>query len=370
MHSTSVPNPLGSARRRFLDRQEVLLIVDAIDLHAHVTPQRFQSAIRQRGEWHGLTDEVGELDVPGFRLGLAERLRDMDSMGIAIQAVSPNAGFYQYDNDPERTATIARECNDEIAEMCADHPDRFVGLATLPMQHVPAAIAELRRVMLELGFKGAMVGDHVAGRTWDEPEFEPFWAAAEELGAVIFFHQGSATVVTHRIDRYHLANSVGNLTERALTFGALVGGGVMDRHPRLKLLLGHAGGYTAFGAARMDRAWQAAQELVSDGVDPAVALGGEYGAEAAFLARPEASRQSQPPSAYLGRFYYDSCTYTGATLRFLIDQVGSDRVVLGTDYPAPMILPDGVRWMMSLPELSTAERDRILSANPRALLGT
>jgi aminocarboxymuconate-semialdehyde decarboxylase len=271
--------------------------VDAIDLHAHVTPQRFQSAIRQRGEWHGLTEEVGELEVPGFRLGVSDRLRDMDAVGVAIQAVSPNAGFYQYDKDVETTATIARDCNDEIAEMCDQHPDRFVGLATLPMQDVPAAIAELRRVMLELGFKGVMVDDHVNGRTWDEPEFESFWAAVEDLGAVTFFHQGSATIVTRRIDRYHLANSVGNLTERALTFGALVGGGVLDRHLRLKLLLGHAGGYAAFGAARMDRAWEAARQLVADGVDPAVALGGEYGDESELMARSGESRRSRPPSA-------------------------------------------------------------------------
>jgi aminocarboxymuconate-semialdehyde decarboxylase len=342
--------------------------VDAIDLHAHVTPQRFQSAIRQGRTWHGLTDAVGELDVPGFRLGVTDRIRDMDALGVAIQAVSPNAGFYQYDNEVEAAATIARDCNDEIAEMCQQFPQRFVGFATLPMQDVTTAVGELRRVMVHLGFKGAMVGDHVNGQTWDEPVFEPFWVAAEELGAVIFFHQGSGTVVTHRIDRYHLSNSVGNLTERALTFGAIVGGGVLDRHPRLKLLLGHAGGYAAFGAARMDRAWTAAEELVSEGVDPAVALGGEYGDEAALLTRPATTRPSQPPSTYLAKFHYDSCTYTEATLRFLLDRVGSDRVVLGTDYPAPMILADAVGWISSLSSLSASEKEQILARNPRRLL--
>ncbi len=270
------------------------------DLHAHVTPQRFRDAIRDGRTWHGLDESVGELDVPGFRKPVDVRLRDMDEMGVDIQAVSPNAGFYQYDNDPAVAAEIARECNDEIAEMCSAHPSRFVGLGTLPMQDVPAAIDELRRVMGDLRFKGVMVDDHVNGRTWDEPEFEPFWSAVESLGAVVFFHQGSATVVTHRIDRYHLANSVGNLTERALTFGALVGGGVMDRFPRLKLLLGHAGGYVAFGAARMDKAWEAASELVEVGVDPAVALGGEYGAEKELLERTDGARPSRPAKRVSG----------------------------------------------------------------------
>jgi aminocarboxymuconate-semialdehyde decarboxylase len=342
--------------------------VPVIDLHAHVTPQRFQAAIRAAGEWHGLTATTGEIEVPGFRRTVEERLQDMDATGVDIQAVSPNAGFYQYGIDPSATTVIARECNDEIAEMVAANPDRFTGLATLPMQDVSAAVGELERCVHDLGLRGAMVNDHVNGRTFDEPEFLPFWEAAERLGAVTFFHQGSDTVVTSRIDRYHLDNSVGNLTERALTFGALVGGGVMDRFPRLKVLLGHAGGYTAFGIARMDRAWRAAREMVADGVDPAVALGGDLGAEneVSYAAPGGAQR---PPSDYLRRFYYDSCTYTEATLRYLLDAVGSDRVVLGTDYPAPMILTDAVRWIRSLASLSTDDKEAILSRTPAALLG-
>jgi len=336
-----------------------------IDLHAHVTPQRFQQAIRARGEWHGLTSTTGELEVPGFRRTLDERLADMDALGVDMQVISPNAGFYQYGNDPATTTIIARECNDEIAEMCSEHRERFAGLATLPMQDIPAAIAELERVMVRLRFRGAMINDHVNGRTFDEAEFSPFWKAVEGLGAVIFFHQGGDTVVSHRIDRYHLDNSVGNLTERVLTFGALVGGGVIDQFPNLKLLLGHAGGYTAFGAARMDRAWEAAHELVEAGVDPAIALGGDFGAEKAERAR----RAGRPPSAYLRSFYYDSCTYTEPTLRFPIDAVGSDRVVFGTDYPAPMMITDAVHWIGGLGSLNQDEKEAILSRNPASLIG-
>jgi aminocarboxymuconate-semialdehyde decarboxylase len=341
-----------------------------IDLHAHVTPQRFQAALRRKGSWHGLTSRTGELEVPGFRRTPDERLADMDALGVDVQVISPNAGFYQYGNDPVTTALIARECNDEIAEMCADHPERFAGFATLPMQDVRAAVTEMERVMLDLGFKGVMVNDHVNGRTFDERDFQPFWAAAEQLGAVVFFHQGSDTVVTTRIDRYHLDNSVGNLTERVLTFGALVGGGVIDRYPELKLLLGHAGGYTAFGVARMDRAWEAARELIDVGVDPAVALGGEFGAQLDFLTREGASGPAaHPPSTYLRSFYYDSCTYTAATLRFLIDMVGIDRVVFGTDYPAPMVIADAVNWINRLEALTPDEKVAILSQNPARLVG-
>jgi aminocarboxymuconate-semialdehyde decarboxylase len=243
---------------------------------------------------------------------------------------------------------IARECNDEIAEMTVTHPDRFLGLATVPMQDVGRAIEEMRRSVIDLRLRGIMIGDHVNGRTYDHPEFRPFWAAAEELGAVIFFHQGVHNVTAQRLDKYGMANSVGNLAERILTFGALVYGGVIDRHPNLKLLFGHAGGYTAFGAARMDKATHA---LVPEG------------------GRPKEWHVLQKlPSEYLRSFYYDSCTYAAQNLRFLIDMVGQDRVVLGTDYPAPMIADDAVNWIRSLECLTEDEKTAILSANAADLL--
>jgi aminocarboxymuconate-semialdehyde decarboxylase len=362
-----------------------------VDFHAHVTPVRFREAIRDRGEWYGLESSTGELEVAGFRRTLEERLADMDSGGVDVQLVSPNAGFYQYDNDPTVALAVARDCNDEIAEMRDAHPTRFEGMATLPMQDVPLAMRELERVMTERRFKGVMVGDHVNGRTWDEPEFAPFWAAVESLGAIVFFHQGSGTVVSSRISRYHLDNSVGNLTERALTFGALVGGGIIDRHPNLKLVLGHAGGFTAFASARMDRAWRAGRSLTEEGVDPAIALGGERGAaagggtpaeveSAAFDWNQTSDRHAWsdagkwrgtpgPPSEYLRSFHFDCCTYTAGTLRFLIDTVGADRIVLGTDYPAPMILDNAVSWIRGLDAVSEAEAEQILSGTAATLLG-
>jgi aminocarboxymuconate-semialdehyde decarboxylase len=173
----------------------------------------------------------------------------------------------------------------------------------------------------------------------------------EAAGAAVFFHQCSATVVESRTERYGLPNTIGNLTERAITFGTLVFGGVMDEFPDLKICLGHAGGYTAFGVARMDKGWRAgAMEDMPEFEDARSYL-------------------QKAPSEYLGRFYYDSCTYTEGTLRFLLDAVGSDRVVLGTDYPAPMILDDAVNWINGLQSLSAEEKSAILSQNPARLLG-
>ena len=228
--------------------------------------------------------------------------------------------------------------------MTKDHPSRFAGFCTLPMQDVKAAIAELERGMVQLGLKGAMINDQVNGRTFDEPEFLPFWKAAEQMGAVIFVHQqGGHTMVTPRTSRYHLFNTIGNLADRAVTFASLVFGGVMDQCPNLKVCLAHGGGYVCFGIGRMDRGWQVRSE-----------------------ARVHIQ---QPPSTYVKRFYYDCLTHSEPALRMLIDTVGVDRIVFGTDWPADMCIDWPVSWVLSLQSLTQEEKEMILHKNLERLLG-
>jgi aminocarboxymuconate-semialdehyde decarboxylase len=320
-----------------------------IDIHAHTTPQRFRAAIESDGSWHGLGPEFGELENPKNLLSPEERLQEMDRLGVDIQALSSTDCFYQYDNDPATTQAIARDANDELAEIHEQHPDRYLGLGTLPMQDVPAAVSELQRIMEELGLQGVMIDDHVRNKTYELDEFLPFWEAAEALGAVVFFHQYAPTVVTYRTTSWFLPNSIGNLVDRAITFGTLVFGGVMDRFPELKVCLGHAGGYASFGVDRMDKGWEAA------------ALD--------YMPDEPRRRIQKAPSEYLGDFYYDSVTYKESTLRFLIDRVGIDQVVFGTDYPAPMVVADAVNWIRSLPSLTSEEKEAILCHNPARLLG-
>jgi aminocarboxymuconate-semialdehyde decarboxylase len=266
----------------------------------------------------------------------------MDSLGVDVQVLSTNAFFYSYDRDAATVSAMARECNDYVAQLARDYPDRFSGFCTLPMQDITAAIAELERGVVQLGLKGAMIGDHVNGRTYDEPDFLPFWQAVEHLGAVMLVHQGGPTVVSQRTSRYHLPNTIGNLADRAVTFASLVFGGVMDRCPDLKVCLCHGGGYTCFGIGRMDRGWQV---------------------------RPEARVNiSQPPSAYLGRFYYDCLTHSEAALRFLIDTVGVDRVLFGTDWPFDMAADWPVSWLLGLQSLTQEEKEAILWKNLQQLL--
>ena len=327
-----------------------------IDFHAHLTPQCFWRATEGSGDWHSLRRENDargrEILVVGDRRGQLppksswtpeQRLSDMDSLGVDIHVVSPYSGFYNYELDTSLAVATSRESNDEISQLMKSWPDRFAGLATLPMQDVPAAVAELERVIVDLGFKGAVIDDKINDKLLDEPEFMPFWKAAEQLGAFILFHQGGDTIVDRRIQRYHLPNSVGNLADRTITFASLVMGGVMDACPDLRICLSHGGGFACYGAGRMDRGWERI---------------------------PEADRLAAlPPSQYLSRFYYDCIVYTEQSLRFLIDSVGIDRVVFGTDWPYDMAQDWPVSWILSMESLTQDEKDAILWKNLEDLLG-
>jgi len=313
-----------------------------LDIHAHLMPRCMLEPLSRGESWHGLTPDQGWFRSPAFTWNTAERLADMDSLGVDMHVVSTFVGYTEFGNVAQATAAC-RETNDEVAQMTKDYPDRFAGLATLPMQDIRAAIGELERSVTRLGLKGTMINDTINGRSFEEPELLPFWQEAERMGALILVHQGGPTLVEQRSDRYHLPNTIGNLVDRAVTFASLVLGGVMDKCPDLKVCLCHGGGYTCFGAGRMDRGWQT---------------------------RSEASITSQqPPSTYLNKFYYDCLTHSEAALRFLIDSVGADRVVFGTDWPADMAIDWPVSWILSLESLTQEEKDMILWKNLEKLLG-
>jgi aminocarboxymuconate-semialdehyde decarboxylase len=315
-----------------------------IDVHCHCTLAAFRRAVLDEGtDWHGMTTEHGELGNPKNHWDVPRRLQEMDRLRIDVQLVSPTDVFYQYDRKPEVTERIARDANDEIGGMVRDHPDRFKGLGTLPMQDPARAVAEMARGMGEVGLTGFMIDDHVNGRTYDDDAFEPVWEAAEDLGAFLLIHQYQHTVVAARTDRYFLLNSIGNLVDRTITFAALIYGGVLDRHPNLTLCLCHGGGYVPYALDRLDKGWDVWPDM--------------------------RGRSQDRPSSYVRRFFYDTVVYTPRNLRFLIDVVGVDRVVFGTDWPAPMTFDDPVARLESMEELSPQERHAMLRGTPASMLG-
>ena len=318
----------------------------SIDIHAHISPESCFDAMRQGKDWYGITPEQifnGHKYNPRTMWTPEQRINDMNSLGVDVHVLSTGAFFYFYDRDPKQISAMNVECNDYVSQLTKDHPDRFAGLANLPMQDVKASVVELERSMTQLGLKGAMIADHVNGKTYDDPEFYPLWEAAEQLGAVLLVHQGGDTVVTPRLDEYHLTNTIGNLADRAVTFASFVFGGVMDKYPGLRVCLSHGGGYTCFGAGRMDRGWQV---------------------------RSKAREHiSSPPSTYLNKFWYDCLTQNEQALRFLIDSVGIDKVLFGTDWPFDMCFDWPVSWILSLESLTQEEKEAILWKNLEALLG-
>ncbi len=311
----------------------------SIDIHAHVTPQSFSQSMREGKEWYGL--EPRRLNInPELEWTPEQRLNDMNSLGVDVQVVSTGAQFYFYGRDAQTIAGMHRDCNDEVHQMTLDYPERFRGFAQIPMQDVDLAIAELDRSVNQLGLIGAMIDDKINGKTFDEPEFLPLWRAAEQMGAIIFIHQGGQTLVEPRSNQYHLPNSIGNLVDRAVTFASFVMGGVMDACPDLKICLAHGGGYACYGVGRMDRSWDVGRLNIP-----------------------------QPPSAYLSRFYYDCLTHSETALRMLIDMAGIDKVVFGTDWPFDMAIDWPVSWVLSLESLTQDEKEAILWKNMERLLG-
>ena len=327
----------------------------SIDIHAHIMPHQ-ATDLANGGEWHGYTMDTGDGKnvltrrgkeahlIPKMMFTPEQRLADMDSLGVDVHVLSTWTRLYNYELPTPDCLAIAKDCNDSLGELVRQWPDRFMGLGTLPMQDVNAAITELERSMTELGLKGAQINDHVNGLPMGEDDFLPFWKAVEEMGAVILFHQSeSDTVVKYRSNNYHLNNTIGNLADRTVTYASLVYGGVMDKFPNLKICLSHGGGYTAFGAGRMDRGWQVRSEA------------------RATLA--------QPPSRYLSDFYYDSLTHSEDALRFLIDTVGIDQVVMGSDWPFDMAVDSPIEWLNGMSSITQDERDAIIKTNLAELLG-
>ncbi|MFH1141244.1 MAG: amidohydrolase family protein [Chloroflexota bacterium] len=328
----------------------------SIDIHAHLTPQCLWKAVAAGKDWYGASyekDKKGEEylvnrgrrqgpERPKVRFTPEERIKEMDAIGTDVHVVSVAPPLFNYDLPTEQAVKAAREVNDEIAGMARKWPARFKGLATLPLPDVKASVAELERAVRTLGLKGAEIDTRVNNRNWDEPDFDPIFQAAEQLGAVLFFHP-DGSLVWERIKRYHVGNTIGNTLEDTLVIAVLIFGGVLDRHPSLKAVIAHGGGPACYGAGRMDRGWQV---------------------------RSEARVHIQhPPSTYLRRLYYDSITWSEAALRFLIDTVGADRVVLGSDWPYDMGPDSPVQWLNSMESVTPGEKELILHKNLEQLLG-
>jgi aminocarboxymuconate-semialdehyde decarboxylase len=272
---------------------------------------------------------------------IEHRLKYMDAAEVDVHVLSATPQTYLYGQEPSLGATAAAIQNDGIAKLVKAMPDRFIGIATLPMQAPEQATAELTRAMRTLGLRGAMIGSNCRGKNLDDPSFEPLWAKANELDAFMMIHPNNVAAAD-RLRSYYLGNLIGNPLDTTIAAACLVFAGVLERYPKLKFVMVHGGGFTPYQGARWVHGWNVRPE-------PQVTL-------------------KQSPQASLDRFYYDTILHSKPALEAMIGLVGAERVFLGSDYPYDMGMMDCVRHVRSL-DIPEKDRATILVDHAAAILG-
>jgi aminocarboxymuconate-semialdehyde decarboxylase len=267
------------------------------------------------------------------------RVREMDKAGVDIQVITTSLVHQcTYWAAPTESLKMERLSNDRLAETVAARPDRFIGLGGVPLGDTRKAVRELERCLGELGLKGVQISSMAGKRELGDAKVDPFWKRAEELGALITIHPAGLTEARHQ--RYYLWNSVGQPLEEIMAMSSLIYEGVLEKFPKLNILVGHGGGYLPFYAGRHDRN---------------------------YLEKPATTlNMTKSPSAYLRDFHYDTCVYNRDMLEFLVGKVGAGRIVLGSDYPAGEADPIG--FVTRSRKISAADKERILWRNAAKLL--
>jgi len=292
-----------------------------IDLHSHFIPHGFIEQVRRGQAIGNIAIQIRDgqewlIHQEGYRYpamaelwDMAAKLRLMDRLGLDISVLSLQPALFFYWLEAGPVQEFCRQTNEALAEMVAKSGGRLYGLATVPLQDPEAAAVELRRAVLELGLRGVQVGTRMEQIPLDDPRFDPFFAAAADLNVPILLHPYRVGTRPEWAD-FYLANLVGNPLETCLVASRLILSGWLDRHPHLTLILAHGGGFLPYQIGRLDHG---------------------------FRVRSETKLNiSLPPSSYLRRFYYDTITHAAIPLKFLVELVGADRVVLGTDIPFDM----------------------------------
>jgi aminocarboxymuconate-semialdehyde decarboxylase len=324
-----------------------------IDVHAHYVPSDSLKVAAEIGARHGLKlekNERGDLLTREGRAFLGQlkpefsdldlRLSIMDRQGVDMQVLSPASSYFFYWMPATESLEFARWLNDRFAETVAKHPQRFVALASVPIQDAATAAVELDRAITRLGLRGAEIASNINGRYFDDPAFDPFWEAAQALDALLFVHPNQV-VGADRMNKYQLANLIGNPTDTSLAFAKLIFGGVLERFPRLKFLLAHAGGFLPYTWGRLDRGFQ--------------------------IQDPASRKISQPPSEYVKLLHFDTITHSSMALEYLITNFGADRVLLGSDYPYDMGDPEPV-GSLGAAKINREQMNQVASANACKLL--
>ena len=331
------PRGSGAVRRRVTVKGRR---IKTVDVHAHCAVPKATALLRRPAATAG---GDGPLVLDGQTL--ADRLTVMDAQGIDVAVLSINPNWY--DVDREIAAQVVSVQNETLAGFCASHSDRFAAFASVALQFPDLAAEQLERGMKTMGLRGAAIGGSVAGRELGDPAFDPFWARAEALGAVVFIHpQASGTVdFANRLKgNGFLGNVIGNPLETTIALSHLIFEGTLDRFPGLKICAAHGGGYLPSYMSRSDHGC------------------------VTFPAQCKPGVPKLHPTEYVKRMYYDSLVFTPEALRHLVAEVGVNHIMMGTDFPFPWV-DAPVDHVLNTPGLSDAQREAILGGTAAKLLG-
>jgi aminocarboxymuconate-semialdehyde decarboxylase len=271
------------------------------------------------------------------------RLEDCNETGVNLQVLSTVPVMFNYWAKPEETYDLSRYLNDHIAQVARDDPKRFAGLGTLPMQDTRLAIKELERCMKELGLAGVEIGTHIHGRNLDDDAIFEIFSACEELGAAVFIHPWDM-LGKDRMQEYWLPWLVGMPAETSLAVCSMIFGGVFEKLKNLRVCFAHGGGSFPFSIGRIEHGFNVRPDLV-------------------------ATKNKTNPRDYLGKFYLDSLVHDELALKFLIDLIGEDHIVMGSDYPFPLGEHEPGNLIESMAELNNTVKEKLLWKNAAEFLG-
>jgi aminocarboxymuconate-semialdehyde decarboxylase len=330
----------------------------AIDIHHHYFAPELVDEIKQHGKALGIDyfqpqdggDGRVSIQFPkGNRLNLDrrlaetdERMKAMNQGSIAIAMVEVQTSAVGYELDGARGESWSKLYNEAIQNLVKRHPNRFAGIATVPLQDPPRAAKVLEHAVRDLKMSGVTIASNVVGKYYDSKDFDPFWKKAEEMDVLMIMHP-EWVAGSDKMGGYGLRTVCGNPADTTLSVGYMIYSGVFDRFPKLKLALLHGGGFFPYHLGRYDRGFT---------------VGGTGGAR--FPA-------SQPPSKYLRNLYFDNLVYRVETVEYLKRMVGTEHVMVGTDYPYELgdwMAAEKVEQM----NCTDAEREAMLFGNARKLL--
>ncbi len=324
-----------------------------IDLHNHVIPQtvvdaiarnpeRFATRLQEKGgkryfDSHGVLCEL----LPEF-CDADAKVAWMDRVGMDVSVISVGPPIYFYGLKPDAGLEAARLANDGIAQMVARHPKRLRGMAHLPMQDPDAAITELERVVKEYKFKGVELATSIEGTPLADMKFRKVLKTIEQLGCFVFAHPYQC-LATGWMDKYYLKNFIGFPLDTTLMVAHLMFSGALDDLKKLKILCAHGGGFIPYQIGRFQHGYKA---------------------------RPEPTEATKSlPLDLFKRFYFDSLTHHPQSARHLIEMVGADHVVIGTDHPFDMAPADPMAGIDAIPGLTASEREWVCELTAKGLLG-